>query len=62
MRVFNIIGNEVKTLVNKEMTPGKHTVYWSGKDNNGLDVSSGMYFYKLKVGEITKQKKLILLR
>lgn len=62
MRIFNILGNEVKTLVNKEMTPGKHIVYWSGKDNNGLEVSSGMYFYKLKVGEITKQKKLILLR
>ena len=62
MRIFNILGNEVKTLVNKKMTPGKHIVYWSGMDNNGFEVSSGMYFYKLKVGKIVKQKKLILLR
>ena len=62
LSIYNIKGQEVVTITDSQMLPGKHTLTWSGKDSNGREVSSGMYFYKLTVGNINYQKKLILLR
>ena len=62
LSIYNIKGQKVKTIVDSQMIPGKHTLTWSGKDSMGREVSSGMYFYKLTVGKISYQKKLILLR
>ena len=62
LSIYNIMGQEVATIMNSDIKPGKHTVSWSGKDSMGKEVSSGMYFYKLTVGDISYQKKLILLR
>ena len=45
-----------------DVHPGTHVVQWSGKNQMGQDVASGMYFYKLKVGNLSFQKKLLLLR
>ena len=62
LNIYNIKGQEVATIMDSHMKPGKHTLTWLGKDSMGRDVSSGMYFYKLTVGKISYQKKLILLR
>ena len=62
LSIYNITGQKVKTITDSQMIPGKHTLTWSGKDSMGREVSSGMYFYKLTVGKISYQKKLILLR
>ena len=62
LSIFNIKGQKVATLKDGNMNPGKHTFKWSGKDSKGREVSSGMYFYKLTIGKISHQKKLILLR
>ncbi|MAJ44462.1 MAG: hypothetical protein CMF96_06935 [Candidatus Marinimicrobia bacterium] len=62
LSIFNIRGQEVLTLLNRSVQAGKHTVSWSGKDSMGMEVSSGMYFYILKVGKVSFQRKLILLR
>jgi len=62
LSIYNIKGQKVKTIMDSQMIPGKHTLTWSGKDSMGREVSSGMYFYKLTVGKISYQKKLILLR
>ncbi len=62
LKIYNIKGQQVATLVDGSIRSGIHTVSWSGKDSMGRDVSSGMYFYKLTVGETSYQRKLILLR
>ncbi len=46
LKVYNILGKEVRILENKLLTPGKHKVLWDGKDSNGNDLSSGVYFIK----------------
>ena len=57
LRVYDILGNEVATLVNKRQSAGNYEVTF--KPNN---LSSGVYFYKLTAGSFTKTKKMILLR
>ncbi len=45
--IYNILGQEVVTLFDKEQLPGKYTVVWDGKDNNNRTLSSGVYFYRM---------------
>ncbi|HSD64801.1 MAG TPA: T9SS type A sorting domain-containing protein, partial [Ignavibacteriaceae bacterium] len=60
--IYNLLGEEVKTLVNKDQYPGKYNVTWNGKNNDNLPLSSGIYFYKLQTGNIVLTKKLVLLK
>jgi hypothetical protein len=57
LRVFNSIGEEVKTLVNEYKIEGTHEVKF-----NAADLSSGIYFYKIDVGKFSSIKKMILLK
>jgi len=61
--IYNIKGQKVKTLLKESVEKGIHNVIWGGKDNNGKSVSSGVYFYKLKVnGKDKAIKKCLLLK
>ncbi len=60
--IYNIRGQKVKTLVNKKLDAGNHSVVWNGKDDNNNRVSSGIYLYKLSTGKATQFKKMILLK
>ena len=60
--IYNIKGSLVRTLVNNEMNQGKHTVVWNGKDNNGQQVSSGIYFYQMKTSEYSSIKRMVLMK
>lgn len=62
MEVYNILGQNVSTLVNKQQNAGNHTVVWNGKDKSNNDLSSGIYFYKLTSGTQSKMNKMILLK
>ncbi|MCF7913388.1 MAG: C10 family peptidase [Candidatus Cloacimonetes bacterium] len=62
LEIFNIKGQKVKTLVNGMMEKGEHILHWSGNDDSGKSVSSGIYFYKLKNGRYTSTKKMILMK
>ncbi len=62
LKVYNILGQLVKTLVDEEKPPGGYQVIWDAKDQNGEEVSSGIYFYKLKAKDYTETKKMILLK
>lgn len=57
IKVFDMLGNEVKILVNENEAPGSHTINF---DASGL--SSGIYLYKIKSGEFTSSKKMILMK
>jgi len=60
--VYDILGRQVKTLAQKEHIPGYHEIHWSGKDQNGKQVASGMYFYHLYSKDYSKIRKMVLLR
>jgi hypothetical protein len=62
LAVFNILGQEVRRLVAGDMAAGSHHVTWDGRDDAGQAVSSGIYFYRLKTGETSLRKKMVLLK
>ncbi len=62
LAVYNILGQRVKTLLNESEEAGYHSVQWDGTDNHDREVASGIYFYRLKTGEFTQSKKMILLK
>lgn len=62
LSVFNLLGAEVRTLVNTVQPAGAHRVVWDGQQNNGKPASSGVYIYKLENGESVIAKKMTLLR
>ena len=47
LKIYNALGQEVQTLMNEQKEPGYYTVTWDGIDNQGCEVSSGIYFYRL---------------
>lgn len=62
LKIFNLHGQEVRTLVNEIQSSGSEYVVWDGKDNSGYAVSSGVYFYGIQTGRIIKSKKMLLVR
>ncbi len=63
LRIYNLLGQEVRTLVRERQAPGRYTVQWSGMDDRGVSVSSGIYFYQVSVaGKFQDAKRLMLLK
>ncbi|MFQ5865936.1 MAG: T9SS type A sorting domain-containing protein [bacterium] len=60
--IYNLLGQEIITLVNEVKSPGKYQVKWNGKNRYGTDVSSGIYFYQMKTENFTDMKKMMLIR
>lgn len=62
LSIYNLLGEKVRTLVDGYQTTGHKTVRWDGADDLGNKVASGVYFYKLKAGEFTETKKMIMMK
>ncbi|MCK4695779.1 MAG: T9SS type A sorting domain-containing protein, partial [Candidatus Cloacimonetes bacterium] len=66
LKIYNIKGQKVRTLVNEFKNAGYHKVVWDGRDYNKRNVSSGVYFSVFDVedngGDFTSVKKMILLK
>lgn len=62
LRIYDVMGREVRTLVDQEQNPGYYIVRWDGKNEQGLKVPSGIYFYQLHAGDLTEIDKMVLLR
>lgn len=62
LKIFNTIGQAVKTLVNHMQLPGKYVVSWDGRDNDGKEVPSGQYYFQLSQGENVITNKAIILK
>ena len=60
--IYNILGQKVKTLVKGRIDAGYHKVIWNGKDADGNDVSSGIYFYKINTDKFSETKKMLLMK
>jgi hypothetical protein len=62
IKIYNILGQEVKTLVNSQLQAGNYTAQWNGDNNFGRTVASGVYIYQVKAGQFVKTMKMMLLK
>lgn len=62
LKVYNILGQEVRTLVDGVREPGFYTVTWDGRDCFCNDASSGVYFCRIEAGDFIQRKKMLLLK
>jgi hypothetical protein len=62
LTVYNLMGQKVLTLVDKEQLAGNYVVRWNGLNDQNLKVASGIYFYRIKSGDFTKIQKMLLLK
>ena len=60
--IYNVLGQEVLTLLNKEQDYGYHTVTWNGNDRIGKQVASGVYFARLTTKSFSQTKKMLMLK
>ena len=65
IKVFDVLGNEIETLVNEEKPVGTYELTWNAANlpsRQGSALTSGVYFYQLKAGEYAQTKKMILIK
>jgi photosystem II stability/assembly factor-like uncharacterized protein len=62
LKVYDILGNEIATLVNEEKPAGEYEIEFSVGTSRDLSISSGIYFYQLRAGDFLHTKKMILLK
>ena len=62
LKIYNVLGQEIRTLVNENQTAGYKSIVWNGKDNLGQIVGSGVYMYRLQVGDKVQIKKMLILK
>ena len=62
VRVYNVSGKLVKTLVDDVREAGSYSISWNGTNNRGDEVASGVYFYRMSAVGYEKTRKMVLLR
>lgn len=66
LKVYNLLGQEIRTLVHRFQPSGSYTITWEGQTNSGRSLASGIYFYKLTVKRnetvVSETKKMLLLK
>jgi len=62
LKIYNILGEKVKTLFEEAKYPGHHSVTWDGTNERGEKVASGVYLYRLSAGKYSETKKMTLLK
>ena len=62
LKIFDVQGRLITTLVNEQLAAGKYVIKWEGKNQYNQNVSSGVYFYNIKVGNKVKSGKMNLLK
>ncbi len=62
LKIYDVLGKEIATLIDELQMPGYFSVRWDGKLRSGLPANTGVYFYNIKAGEFVKMKKMLLIR
>ena len=62
LKIMNLIGQEIQTLVDEEKPVGFYQVVWDGKDKNGQSVASGVYLYRLETKDFVQIRKMVFLQ
>ena len=60
LTVYDVLGQKVHDLVNKQQLAGTYQVTWDGRNGHGQQVASGMYFYALQAGDFRSMHKMLL--
>lgn len=62
IKIYNLLGQEIRTLVNGSKAQGRYSVTWDGKDNAGRAVSTGIYFYRLNAPNFVETRKMVMIK
>ena len=62
LKIYDINGNLVKTLIDSEISSGMKEITWNGKNNHNKNVGAGIYFYRVKIGTESRVKSMLLLK
>jgi hypothetical protein len=69
LKIYTVLGQEIATLVNDIQSANYHRIQWNGRDNNGTQVSSGVYFFRIvaqpldgKANPFTQVRKMMLMK
>lgn len=62
LTIYNMLGKEIRTLVNRTEDAGYKSVVWDGLDQRGQLISTGVYIYKIQAGEFTHTRKMIFMK
>jgi hypothetical protein len=62
IKIFDVMGRELRTLVNSVRTAGYHSIQWDATNQLGEGVSAGMYIYMIQAGDFISTKKMVLLK
>jgi hypothetical protein len=62
LRIYDVQGRVVRTLVDEPMVAGEHTVRWDGRTDSGAQAASGVYFMRLQTADFTDHRKLVMSR
>ncbi len=62
LKIYNLLGQHVHTLVDDVLAPGEYSYTWYGRMENGTPAASGVYFYRLTIGDQAKTRKMVLLK
>ena len=62
LEIFNVLGQKVRTLINSRQSAGAHSVQWDGRDDAGKLLVSGVFIYRLKMGNFVDMKKMLLVK
>ena len=60
--IYDMMGRQVKTLINDQQTAGHTSLQWNATNNDGSPVPAGIYLYILQAGELKQAKKMVLLK
>ena len=60
LNIYSISGQKIRTLAAGYFPPGRHEIYWDGRDEAGSDVASGLYLYSLRAGSFAQHRKMML--
>ena len=60
--IYDVLGKEVRTFVKTKLGAGTYAIQWDGKNNEGLLVASGVYFFKLTASAFRQTRKMLLMR
>jgi hypothetical protein len=62
LKIYDIAGRRVATLVQESLPPGQHSAVWRGRSDSGRPLASGLYLYRLEIGNYMSVKKMLLLK
>jgi len=60
--IFDLRGRLVKELIDDELEPGEYRVTWNGKNESGVLVASGVYFYRIDAGDFSSTRKMTIIK